>query len=169
MNSATFLRGCAIFAFMVSMMFIGFGITAYHHTHDPDTYKLYKNTSCLITDHKRVTEEKRVCYGAGQRTGCTSLDVTYDKLFLSYIIWNGTLVNGTRYIEFSTERDYSKEIGSHHKCLYNPERVTDVVLKLPDGTGITFAYVCFGIGFGILILAGVLFLASRSIKSENGI
>ncbi|CAF3506674.1 unnamed protein product [Adineta steineri] len=61
-------------------------------------------------------------------------------------------------------------IGSHHKCFYNPERVTDVIMELPSGpSDLTIAYVFFGIGFGMFVLAVVLYVGAciKEKKKEN--
>ncbi|CAF3220649.1 unnamed protein product [Rotaria socialis] len=134
-------------------------------------YEQYQNTSCLTTAYEFVETRCSSCDGliVYHTYSCEAEDCYNEVMSVSYITWNGTLVNSTVRTRLSRFPHYARQIGSHHECFYKTKNVTSMVWEVSyEKHSLTILFV----SCGILGLSCVVFVGAFSMKkqeeNENG-
>ncbi|CAF3647980.1 unnamed protein product [Rotaria sp. Silwood1] len=140
-------------------------IAAPDYVNERRTREFYTNTSCLLLNYTFVIRECQSC----AQYSCSTYSCLDEQFFMSYIIFNGTLVNSTFVIYGKATSHKQIQIGIHYPCFYKQANVTSVVWNVPDGKSFVIQLnIFFGIvGLGlVLIIFGVCCWISRKICED---
>ncbi|CAF3694459.1 unnamed protein product [Rotaria sp. Silwood1] len=122
-------------------------IAAPDYVNERRTREFYTNTSCLLLNYTFVIRECQSC----AQYSCSTYSCLDEQFFMSYIIFNGTLVNSTFVIYGKATSHKQIQIGIHYPCFYKQANVTSVVWNVPDGKSFVIQLnIFFGIvGLGL--------------------
>ncbi|CAM4742321.1 unnamed protein product [Rotaria magnacalcarata] len=160
---------------VIGVLLLGGGICGFYVTNDEcmrerSAYEEYQNTSCLTTAYEFVKTRCNKCPGSFGRgaVGCHH-DVCYSEaISISYITWNGTLVNNTARTSFSRVQHHARKIGSQNECFYKKQNVTSLVWKISyDKCSLMKVLACIGfVVLGCALLCGIM-LAKKQEENQN--
>ncbi|CAM4785041.1 unnamed protein product [Rotaria magnacalcarata] len=116
--------------------------------------KLYTNTNCLLVNYSSASHTCESCI----RDYCFNYQCFDEIFYVSYFIFNGTLVNSTFAIYGKDTQHKQTQIGAYYPCFYATKQVTSMIWDLPDEK-LDFILLCVFFGIAAFSLIFIIFFA----------